>query len=257
MHSIARLYLSTLRDTLTGETYQDGCLPRKSLRFLANLFGATISRHTTPFERHQGRVWPATAMTMIGTTRLNHLWSLLESLHHDQIAGDFVECGVWRGGASIFATAVLYCLSCHRNVILCDSFGGLPKPLHPIDKAEPMRFWKHADALSVSLEQVKDNFRRFHLLHDNVQFVPGWFKDTLVPSRFPPIALLRADGDMYESTKQILCLYEKVSPGGYVVIDDYYDVKGCRQAVDEFLPTIGHPRMIQIDCASVYWRKPL
>lgn len=103
---------------------------------------------------------------------------------------------------------------------------------------------------------MKDNFARYGLLDEQVRFLPGWFADTLPQAPIAQLALLRLDGDMYSSTIQTLeALYDKVTPGGYVIVDDYI-LKGCRQATDDFRARRGIVEAIQdIDGAGVYWRK--
>ena len=108
------------------------------------------------------------------------------------------------------------------------------------------------------METVKANFDRFDLLDARVEFLPGWFKDTLPDAGIGQIALLRADGDLYESTIQILDnLYDKVAPGGFVIIDDYKSWPPCKKAVDEFRARHGIDAPIHdVDWTGVYWIKP-
>ncbi|MEP6651208.1 MAG: TylF/MycF/NovP-related O-methyltransferase [Lapillicoccus sp.] len=110
--------------------------------------------------------------------------------------------------------------------------------------------------LAAGLEQVKHNFRRYGLLDDQVAFLEGWFIDTLPTAPMSTIAVLRLDGDMYESTMQALePLYPKLSPGGYCIVDDY-QLPNCRAAVDEHRARLGiNDELVPIDLASVYWRK--
>jgi hypothetical protein len=161
------------------------------------------------------------------------------------VAGDFVECGVWRGGASIFARA---CLNPSRKVWLYDSFDGLP-----YDEREPE--YSSMQFLKVSKQEVQRNFDRFELNH-NVEFVPGYFCDTL-KHHTSPISILRADGDMYSSTMDILnALYDKVSSGGAIIIDDYC-LPPCAQAVQEYRSKHGITApIIDIDGIGTYWIKP-
>src|SRR5262249_51251722 len=107
------------------------------------------------------------------------------------------------------------------------------------------------------LDQVRDNFRRYGLLDDQVRFLPGWFRDTLPRAPIARLAVLRLDGDLYESTIQALeALYDRVSAGGYVIVDDYGNVAGCRQAVPGFRAARGIREAIRpIDWAGVSWRK--
>lgn len=208
--------------------------------------------------RAEGRDWPADAETMIGLKRLNNLQSCIEQVLRDEVPGDFIETGVWRGGACIFMRAALQAYGdATRQVWVADSFEGLPKPdgRYPQDKGD--RHWKKSDFLGVSLDQVKANFSRYALLDDRVRFLKGWFKDTLPTAPIEKLAILRLDGDMYASTMDSLQnLYPKLSAGGYVIIDDYGEILSCRKAVDEFRASnqIETP-VIPIDLGGVYWRK--
>ncbi len=191
---------------------------------------------------------------MIGVKRLECLQNLLTAAVADHgIAGDVVECGVWRGGASIFMRGVLLALGqSSRRVWLFDSFQGLPKP----NDTRDIDLTMFADYHGVPLHQVQNNFRAFGLLSDNVKFVPGWFNDTLPKAAVERIVLLRLDGDMYESTMVALeSLYSKVSSGGYVVIDDYGALPVCRQAVSDFRRRYGITGpIIPIDWTGAYWQ---
>jgi O-methyltransferase len=112
--------------------------------------------------------------------------------------------------------------------------------------------------LAVSLAEVKRNFTRYGLLDDQVCFLEGWFKDTFPTAPINQIAVLRLDGDMYESTTDALVhLYDKVSPGGYVIIDDYGCIGNCKAAVDDFRRSrrITDP-IQQIDWSGIFWRRP-
>lgn len=256
MKSTRDLYLDTLRDFLTGELYGDTMVPRRSIRRILSLFGIKLGKMPKHDQLSSGRAWPQTALTMVGKKRLNNIRKLLSECDSDGVLGDFVECGVWRGGASIYAAAVIATSFRKRDVWLCDSFQGLPNPTHKLDRMDPVHLWKDSDVLAVPLSEVQDNFKKLNLLGPNIHFVKGWFKDTLSELPCKRIAVLRADGDMYESTMQILGLWRKVSPGGYVIIDDYYDVQGCRKAVDSFFHLYPDLRPIRIDDASIYFQKP-
>ena len=107
------------------------------------------------------------------------------------------------------------------------------------------------------LEHVKENFQRYGLLDEQVRFVKGWFRDTLPHVPIERLAVLRLDGDLYESTIQALDgLYHKLSPGGFVIVDDYGNVPACRQAVDDFRAHEGITDLIMpIDWGGVYWRR--
>jgi hypothetical protein len=143
-----------------------------------------------------------------------------------------------------------------RNVWLADSFQGLPKPdvaNYPADQGDEL--WTFQE-LAVPLETVKHNFERYGLLDDQVRFVQGWFRDTLPTVPIDCLALLRLDGDLYESTMVALrSLYHKVSPGGYVIVDDYGATPTCQQAVDDFRRACGvREPLWPIDWGGVFWQ---
>lgn len=207
--------------------------------------------------RLDGTDWPENGFTMIGLKRLNNIQMCASEIIEKNIEGDFLEAGVWKGGASMFMRAILKCFEIRdRTVWLADSFKGLPPPKHeyPADKDDThYQFEK----LAISLEQVKRNFQTFDLLDDQVKFIEGWFHETLFTAPVGKISLLRLDGDMYESTYVSLdALYHKVSVGGFVIIDDYGYIESCRQAVHDFLDKNSlKPSIQKIDWTGVYWRK--
>jgi hypothetical protein len=211
-----------------------------------------------PTVREHGRDWPSTAVTMVGSKRLNNVRLLLEEVIREQIPGDFVETGVWRGGASILARAVLLAYGItDRKIICCDSFEGLPPPdpvKYPADKDSLFHTFPE---LAVPLEQVQANFARFDLLDEQVVFLKGWFRDTMahVPSQH--VAVLRLDGDMYESTIDPLRhLYDRIPNGGWVIVDDYHVVPEAMQAVHDFLYDYGaKPKIQEIDGSGIFFRK--
>lgn len=218
-----------------------------------------------PFDqraRDTGQDWPADAETMIGMQRLTSLQHCVETVLADEIPGDLVECGVWRGGASILMRAVLAAYGDEtRSVWLADSFEGVPPPDTANYKADKLRWntiglHRAAGVLAVSEPEVRANFERYGLLDDQVRFLPGWFKDTLHDAPIDRIAVLRLDGDLYESTIQALDgLYPRLSPGGFCIIDDY-NLQGCRQAVADYRETHGvTAEIVDIDGTAVLWRK--
>jgi hypothetical protein len=203
--------------------------------------------------RRLGLDWPPTAETMIGHLRLDNLQELAAVIMREGVPGDFLEAGVWRGGACIFMRALIDS-DPSRRVWVCDSFEGLPppNPRYPVDAGDIHHTLR---ALAVPLEEVQENFCRYDLLDDRVQFLKGWFRDTL-PGPVGQLALLRLDGDMYGSTIEVLqALYDHVSPGGFVVVDDYA-LKGARAATDDFrLARTIHSPLVPIDWTGVFWRK--
>jgi O-methyltransferase len=195
---------------------------------------------------------------MIGARRMENVQELATMVVMDDIPGDFVECGVWRGGASILMRAVLAALGDeHRVVWAADSFRGLPAPddeRFPADAGDRHHTF---DALAVSRAEVESNFARYGLLDERVRFLEGWFAETLHTAPIQQVALLRADGDMYGSTIDILtALHHKVTPGGCVIIDDY-GLEPCRRAVHDFRTENGiDDEIVPIDRTGVFWRRP-
>jgi hypothetical protein len=239
-------YLELMQNCLTGTIYEDP--PLKVLG--SEQFNAEL--------REYGWDWPSQAHSMIGSKRMGNLRALSERVIFGGVAGDFIETGVWRGGACIFMRAVLKAYGVKdRKVWLADSFSGLPTPdaeKYPADTGD--RFHTYAE-LAVSIDEVKRNFEKYGLLDQQVKFLQGWFKDTLPTAPIGRLALLRLDGDMYESTMDALKhLYDKLSPRGFVIVDDYRVVAGCREAVDDFRTARGiRDAIIEIDGVGVYWQK--
>jgi O-methyltransferase len=208
-----------------------------------------------PRVREEGRDWPLESETMIGLKRLDNLQACCEDVIHRGVPGDFIETGVWRGGASIFMRAVLAAYAdTGRTVWVADSFQGLPTPdpRYPADATD--RWWTYPE-LAVPLETVQANFHRYGLLDAQVRFLPGFFKDTLAAAPIDRLAILRLDGDMYESTMDALtALYPKLAPGGYCIVDDYFCIAACREAVETYRAAhaIREP-LTQIDWAAGFW----
>jgi len=206
--------------------------------------------------RAHGTDLPPHAMTMIGLQRMRNIRDLVATVLAEDIPGDLMECGVWRGGATIFMRGLLRAYGVQeRSVWVADSFVGLPSTKtdeFPLDQEwTPM-----TGALAVPLETVRRNFAVFDLLDEQVKFLPGWFADTLPGAPIEQIAVLRLDGDLQESTWSALeALYDRVAPGGFVIIDDYV-FESCRQAVEDFRLERGIDDPIQhADWTGVWWRK--
>jgi hypothetical protein len=209
--------------------------------------------------RETGQDWPSVAHSMAGIKRLRNLRDLVQITIDENIPGHYIETGVWRGGSCILMRGVLAANGVgDRNVYVADSFEGLPKPnsaIYPQDKDDQLYTYEE---LSVPLEQVKANFAAYDLLDDRVVFVKGFFQDTLVSLETGPLALIRLDGDMYESTIVSLeALYPRLSRGGFVIIDDYGAIPACRGAVTDYRERNNIDASIHdVDWTGVFWRKP-
>jgi len=277
-------YLDLLKRCLTGYLYDESShepitleeLPSPGLRrprkWLRNLLYRRLVRYLDKRgyqlayrarfdaeKRERGEDWPTIAYTMVGLKRLDNVQWCIDECLRCGTPGDLVETGVWRGGTGMFMRAVLEARGdAERVVWLADSFAGMPVP-------KPERFAADVDSpdlsacsyLRVDLESVRRNFARFGLLDERVHFLKGWFADTLAQAPIHAIAVLRLDGDLYESTMDALvALYARVSPGGFVIVDDYHGWPGCKKAVDEFRERHGIvARLRAIDAQATFWQR--
>ena len=201
------------------------------------------------------------AHTMIGLFRLSNIERCAEQVFADGISGDFLEAGVCKGGAAIFMRALQIAHEEQdRKTWVVDSFEGVPPSIDPddagygLDLEEDRLPW-----LACSEAQVRAHFSRYRLLDDHVEFVSGWIADSLPRAPIGPLAILRIDVDLYSSTRQCLeLLYDKVEPGGFVIVDDYGCLQCCRDAVDAFRSSHRVEEPIRwIDRSGIYWRKSL
>jgi len=244
------LYLDLLEKCLTNVIYRDPPMrPKWTHIFRKQVFSDSI--------REQGKDWPSRAHTMIGLKRLHSLREQVETTLREDVPGDYIETGVWRGGACIMMRAVLAAYgNTDRIVYAADSFAGVPPPdrkRYPADRGR--NFYKYKQ-LAVPLEEVQANFAAYGLLDDQVRFVKGLFSETLAKLDAAQLALIRLDGDLYESTMDALkALYPRLSPGGFVVVDDYA-LRSSRTAVHDYLALSGETVTLErIDDYSVSWRK--
>jgi O-methyltransferase/8-demethyl-8-(2,3-dimethoxy-alpha-L-rhamnosyl)tetracenomycin-C 4'-O-methyltransferase len=244
LHPI-QLYLDIMQRVLVGYVYEDPAMDQWSAKVFE------------PQRRYLGRDWPSKAHSMIGLKRMENVRQLSEVALREQIPGDFIETGVWRGGACIMMKAVLAAYGVKdRRIFVADSFAGLPPPqpaAFPADAEDQHHTYQE---LAVSLEEVEENFRKYGLLDDQVVFLKGWFKDTLPKVPVQKLALLRLDGDMYQSTIEALTyLYPKLSSGGFCIVDDG-NLPGCSKAVEDFRRASDITEaIVDIDGFGMFWRK--
>ena len=246
-----QLYLELLKRTLLGMIYED---PPK----YAPSIGGYATQLYVPKFREAGRDVPSQAHSMIGLRRMNNLQFCIEQVLADNIGGDLIETGVWRGGATILMRGVLKTHGVtDRAVWVADSFEGLPEAnlaVYPLDA----EWASSAGKIAVDIETVRRNFARYGLLDEQVHFLKGWFRDSLPLAPIERLAVLRLDGDLYESTWDALThLYSKLSPGGFAIVDDY-SVESCRTAVHDYRAQHGiEETILEIDGLGAYWRKTL
>ncbi|HCW00096.1 MAG TPA: macrocin O-methyltransferase [Acidimicrobiaceae bacterium] len=208
--------------------------------------------------RSEGRDWPASAETMIGRRRLDNLVDCLTMVLDNDVPGDLMETGVWRGGATVLMRGALAAWGDdNRSVWVADSFRGLPPPdaeTWPADKGVDL---SEVEALAVSRPEVEASFARYGLLDSQVRFLEGWFADTLPTAPIERLALLRLDGDLYQSTWEALeNLYPKLSVGGILIVDDYGAFEPCRQAVEDYRARCNiSDVVVPVDWTGVWWQR--
>ena len=263
---LAAAYLDVCKRCLTRGTYRTPARVEGRRRWYlyaaaaraVRTFGWELVRRIDPAERDEGRNFTSEGETMIGVRRLDSLQQCVVDVLCQGVPGDLIETGVWRGGASILMRAVLHAYGItDRTVWVADSFQGLPKPdpvRYPADAGDAL--WK-ASALAVPLDEVKANFEAYGLLDEQVRFLVGWFSDTLPTAPIDRLAVLRLDGDLYQSTMDALtALYPRLSVGGYVIVDDYGAMESCRSAVDDFRAERAITDDIErIDWTGAFWRR--
>ena len=195
--------------------------------------------------------------SLVSYARLSRLYELASSVGTWAIAGSIVECGVCNGGSAAVMALAAQDRGDDREIWLFDSWEGLPEP-GELDISSTgtrrERGWNLGSERAVEALL----FENLRLPRENVHLVKGWFQETLPRYRetIAPIALLHLDGDWYESTKTCLeQLYDAVSPGGVVAVDDYGHWQGCKQAVDEFLQPRAVAVSISVD-GAIFFRKP-
>jgi hypothetical protein len=209
-------------------------------RRLGGAFGEDPLRYADlPADRHAlfARVGPH---TQTSRERVTTLADAVEYAVRADIPGDFVECGVWRGGSTMAVALTLLGLGAgDRRLWLYDTFGEMPAPGER-DRDHAGREVKGHEATmlgdsGLSLADVQAAMRSTGYPEDRLEYVAGRIEET-IPARAPAqIALLRLDTDWYESTRhELIHLYPRLARGGVLIVDDYGHYAGARQAVDEY-----------------------
>eukprot|EP01023_Acetabularia_acetabulum_P041946 TRINITY_DN4112_c0_g1_i13.p2 TRINITY_DN4112_c0_g1~~TRINITY_DN4112_c0_g1_i13.p2 ORF type:complete len:322 (+),score=51.71 TRINITY_DN4112_c0_g1_i13:138-1103(+) len=253
---LANLYVRTVMKSVTGILLRT---PDYSFEHKPESFNRQRSFNEQSRKYGLGR--PVYGLTMVGWVRLVNIHQQLLRVMNEGIEGDFLEAGVWRGGSSIVAKSVISAFEGKdRKVHVVDSFQGLPAPRKHFENKDTDGYSK-LDYIRVSQEHVQANFQRYGLLDEQVQFHKGFFNVSLSQFRkdnpSAKIAFLRLDGDMYESTTDILYnVYDFVPVGGTVVVDDW----GLKTARDAFMDFFQHhgvelEKMTKIDTTAAYMIK--
>ena len=219
-------YLALLKRALNGYLQLGGGSPFDEF--------CALNRDTYDLERYAWKIPDyARPHTLLTDIRLDTLETLMRTAIDNRVAGDFIEAGAHRGGATILMRAFLEIYGVRRRKVwVADSFEGIPQQRVAGAREDIVDQW--TDRWVAGFDVVRDNFMRYGLLDDRVQFLKGYFVDTLPTAPIRSLALIRLDADSYVSTMDALThLYPKLSPGGYVIIDDYH-LRGCMEAVADY-----------------------
>ncbi|MDZ4691618.1 TylF/MycF/NovP-related O-methyltransferase [Terricaulis sp.] len=236
-------YLDLLKRAITNYLYLGSDEPPEQFRCV------------THYELAEGR-WKidplARPLTLLTRAQLDLIESSVLSVHERGVPGDFIEAGVWRGGAIVLMRALLNAYGIEgRTVVAADSFEGIPKNVRA--KNDPVDLWK--DRWAASLEDVRGNIARFGLLDDRVSFLVGYFADSLKSLAGRQFALMRLDSDSYDSVEESLVyLYPLLSPGGIIIIDDWHLV-GCKTAVMNYRTRVGVSEELKVHDGNAFWIK--
>ena len=266
--TVRNLYLDLLKRALTnwihGHEEFVSAAPNGLSKLIANMVFPAGTMLVTPQrfdeqKRENGQDWPVPllAHTMVGLKRLDNLQMCIENVITDAVPGDLIETGVWKGGSTIFMRGALKAYGdSSRRIWVADSFQGLPPPNPKKYPADDGDIHHTIETLRVTEEMVRQNFAAYGLLDDKIMFLKGWFRDTLPTAPIEHLAVIRLDGDMYESTMDALQnLYKKLSFGGYVIVDDYC-IESCRKAITDFrIANNIKDAIIDIDGTGVFWRR--
>lgn len=218
---LTNLYLELLKRALNNYLYLGGDIPFPQFEisdFRSD--GWTIPESSQPH-------------SLLASVKLNALQLLMFDVVSNNVPGDFLEAGIYKGGTAIFMRAFLKVHNISGKVVwAADSFEGIPQTKKYKHVNDPVDKW--ADRWSAGYEEVLANFRRYDLLDEQVRFIKGYFSDSLPNAPFQRLSLARLDADSYESTMDALqSVYPKMSHGGYMIIDDWH-LPSCRQAVIDF-----------------------
>lgn len=236
-------YLDLLKRTLTNYVYLGGEGPFEKFY---------CAKH---YDLEHG-TWTIDAaarpLTLLTARQLSLIERVVQDLETRKVPGDYIEAGVWRGGAVAFMRALLRAYSIDgRCVVAADSFSGIP--LNRSFRHDPVDLWP--DRWAASLEEVRSNIARFGLLDDGIEFLPGEFSETLGQLEGRRFAMVRLDSDSFESVQTSLeYLYPLLSEGGVLIIDDWHLI-GCKMAVGMYRDRSRISTPIETRAGNALWVK--
>lgn len=236
-------YVDLLKRSITNYAYLGGDTPFESFRCVTHYDLKQSQWKIDPLSR------PATLLTK---GQLDLIETSILAVEERGVPGDFIEAGVWRGGVIILMRALMNAYGvAGRQVIAADSFAGIPKNVRA--RNDPVDLWD--DRWIASLDDVRKNIERFGLLDDRIEFVVGFFSETLKNFGNRKFALIRLDSDSYDSVEESLAyLYPLLSPGGVIIIDDWHLV-GCKTAVLNYRKQHRITEELKTHDGNAYWVK--
>lgn len=236
-------YIDLIKRSITNYHYLGGETPFEQFRCITHYDLEQARWNIDPLAR------PA---TLLAKTQLDLLEQAILELEERRVPGDFIEAGVWRGGVIILLRALINAYNIEgRKVFAADSFAGIPQNVRAT--GDPVDLWR--DRWVASLDEVKQNIERFGLLDDRIEFVVGFFDQSLKALAHERFALIRLDSDSYDSVETSLeHLYPLLSRDGIVIIDDWH-LPGCRQAVLDYRARHGITENIFTCDGNAYWIK--
>lgn len=197
--------------------------------------------------------------TMTSPERISGLHRALISVYENGIKGDFVECGVYKGGNIIIAKKFFDSVEQYDINFYCfDTFSGMTEPGEK-DSGKAHKTWNKKAKCEAALNVVLDQFKKHQIYDNRIQIIEGDVRETLLSIANLPekISILRLDTDFYDSTKiELETLFSKLSVGGFLIIDDYGHWQGCKAAVDEFFTeTFVQENFEKLDYTGIMWQK--
>ena len=195
---------------------------------------------------------------MSSDERIASLHNIIQDVYQNSIKGDFVECGIYKGGNMIIAKTFFESVNNYRTFYGYDTFAGMTEPsLKDGNKAR--KSWNNKAKCEASIEEVKNEFNKRNILDDSVKFIVGDVRETLLNLDNLPkeISVLRLDTDFYESTLiELQILYPRLVEGGWLIIDDYGHWTGCRTAVNEYFgEDFVQDQFTKIDYTAIVYKK--
>jgi O-methyltransferase/8-demethyl-8-(2,3-dimethoxy-alpha-L-rhamnosyl)tetracenomycin-C 4'-O-methyltransferase len=236
-------YIDLIKRAITNYVYLGGETPQDAFRCVSH------------YDLEQSR-WKIDQLsrptTLLTKSQLDLIEKAVLAVEAKGVPGDFLEAGIWRGGAIVLMRALLKAYNISgRKVFAADSFAGIPTNTRAIN--DPVDLW--SDRWVASLDEVRQAISRFGLLDDKIKFVVGYFEDSLQSLEGKRFSVVRLDSDSYDSVETSLeYLYPLLSQGGFLIVDDWH-LPGCRMAVMDYRSQLGIRDEVHEWDGNAYWVK--